>query len=125
MLPAYRPNFAEVSHTTRKADPACFRTTFPNSLRVVDRRLIGRKFWGNFGSLPGFVKVITFASFQDDAKDDSGEAMVIYVCQMNQWPSWKVPKAVVFNLFSSRTPRDTFPLNFVPPKLLVHNSSYT
>jgi hypothetical protein len=24
-----------------------------------------------------------------------------------------------------RTPRDTFPLNFVPPKLLVHNSSYT
>jgi hypothetical protein len=33
--------------------------------------------------------------------------------------------AVVFNLFSPRTPRDTFPLNFVPPKLLVHNSSYT
>jgi hypothetical protein len=34
-------------------------------------------------------------------------------------------KAVVFNLFSPRTPRDTFPLNFVPPKLLVHNSIYT
>jgi hypothetical protein len=33
--------------------------------------------------------------------------------------------AVVFNLFPPRTPRDTFPLNFVPPKLLVHNSSYT
>jgi hypothetical protein len=32
---------------------------------------------------------------------------------------------VVFNLFSPRAPRDTFPLNFVPPKLLVHNSSYT
>jgi hypothetical protein len=32
---------------------------------------------------------------------------------------------VVFNLFSPRTPRDTFPLNFVPPKLLVYNSSYT
>jgi hypothetical protein len=31
-------------------------------------------------------------------------------------------KTVVFNLFSPRTPRDTFPLNFVPPKLLVHNS---
>jgi hypothetical protein len=28
---------------------------------------------------------------------------------------------VVFKLSSSRTPRDTFPLNFVPPKLLVHN----
>jgi hypothetical protein len=27
--------------------------------------------------------------------------------------------------FFPRTPRDTFPLNFVPPKLLVHNSSYT
>jgi hypothetical protein len=34
-------------------------------------------------------------------------------------------RPVVFNLFSSRTPRDTFPLNFVPPKLLVRNSSYT
>jgi len=34
-------------------------------------------------------------------------------------------RAVVFNLFPPRTPRDTFPLNFVPPKLLVHNSSYT
>jgi len=34
-------------------------------------------------------------------------------------------RAVVFKLFSPRTPRDTFPLNFVPPKLLVHNSSYT
>jgi hypothetical protein len=33
--------------------------------------------------------------------------------------------SVVFNLFFPRTPRDTFPLNFVPPKLLVHNSSYT
>jgi hypothetical protein len=32
---------------------------------------------------------------------------------------------VVFNLFSPRTPRDTFPLTFVPPKLLMHNSSYT
>jgi hypothetical protein len=27
--------------------------------------------------------------------------------------------------FPPRTPRDNFPLNFVPPKLLVHNSSYT
>jgi hypothetical protein len=33
-------------------------------LPVVDRRLIGRKFWGNLGSLPGFGKVITFASFR-------------------------------------------------------------
>jgi hypothetical protein len=34
-------------------------------------------------------------------------------------------KSVVFNLFSPHTPRHTFPLNFVPPKLLVHNLSYT
>jgi hypothetical protein len=37
----------------------------------------------------------------------------------------ELPISVVFNLFSPRTPRDTFPLNFVPQKLLVHNSSYT
>jgi hypothetical protein len=36
----------------------------------------------------------------------------------------EVSRSVVFNLFPPRTPRDTFPLNFVPPKLLVHNSSY-
>jgi hypothetical protein len=30
-------------------------------------------------------------------------------------------RPVVFNLFSSRTPRDTSPLNFVPPKLLVQD----
>jgi hypothetical protein len=34
-------------------------------------------------------------------------------------------RPVVFNLFPPRTPRDTFPLNFVPPKSLVHNLSYT
>jgi hypothetical protein len=27
---------------------------FSNSSLVLDRRPIGRKFWGNFGSLPGF-----------------------------------------------------------------------
>jgi hypothetical protein len=30
-------------------------------------------------------------------------------------------KPVVFNLFSAHTPRDTSPLNFVPPKLLVQD----
>jgi hypothetical protein len=33
--------------------------------------------------------------------------------------------SVVFNIFSPRNPRDNFPPNFVPPKLLVPNSSYT
>jgi hypothetical protein len=34
------------------------RITFTNSLPVVERRLSDHKFWGNFGSLPGFSKVI-------------------------------------------------------------------
>jgi hypothetical protein len=45
-----------------------FSITFYNSLPIVGRRLIGRKFWGNFGSLPGFGKVIIFASFQGFGK---------------------------------------------------------
>jgi hypothetical protein len=48
-----------------------FRITFSNSWPVVDRRLIGRKFSGNFGSLPGLGKVVTFASFQWFVKCDS------------------------------------------------------
>jgi hypothetical protein len=41
-----------------------FRKIFLNSLPVVDKRLIGCKFFGNFASLPGFGNVITFAFFQ-------------------------------------------------------------
>jgi hypothetical protein len=48
-----------------------FRITFSNSLRVVDKRLIWRKFWGNFGSLPSFVDFMALASFQDLGKWDS------------------------------------------------------
>jgi hypothetical protein len=39
--------------------------------------------------------------------------------------TYQLTRAVVLNPFSRRTPTDTFPLNFVPPNLLVHNSSYT
>jgi hypothetical protein len=35
-----------------------FGITFSNSLPVVEKRLIGRKFWGKFGSLPDFGNVI-------------------------------------------------------------------
>jgi hypothetical protein len=48
-----------------------FRIIFSNSLPVVDKRLIGRIFWGNLGSLPSFGKVITSASFQFTGKCDS------------------------------------------------------
>jgi hypothetical protein len=40
-----------------------FSTTFSNGLPVVDNRLSGHKFGGNLESLPGFGKVINFASF--------------------------------------------------------------
>jgi hypothetical protein len=42
--------------------------TFSNNLPVVERRLIGCIFWGNFGSLPGFRNVMTFATFKDFGK---------------------------------------------------------
>jgi hypothetical protein len=45
--------------------------TFSNNFPVAERRLIGRKFWDNFLSLPGFGNGMTFASFQDFGKWDS------------------------------------------------------
>jgi hypothetical protein len=47
------------------------RMTISKNLPVVDRRLIRRKFWWNFGSLPGFSNVVNFATFQDFRKWDS------------------------------------------------------
>jgi hypothetical protein len=44
------------------------RITFSKHLPIVDKRLIGREFWGNTGSLTGFSKVMIFASFQDFGK---------------------------------------------------------
>jgi hypothetical protein len=45
-----------------------FSMTFSKSLPVVDKRQIGRQFWGNFGSLSGFGNIVTFASSQDFEK---------------------------------------------------------
>jgi hypothetical protein len=45
--------------------------TFSNNLPVMDKRIMGRQFLGNFGSLPGFGDVMTFASFQGFGKWDS------------------------------------------------------
>jgi hypothetical protein len=45
-----------------------FKITFSRSLPVVGKRLMGRKFLGNVGSLPGFGKAITFAFFQGVGK---------------------------------------------------------
>jgi hypothetical protein len=69
---AWKPNWLALS---RLLSSMCFwiilRMTFSNSLPVVDKRLIGRKFWGNFVSLPGFGNVTTFVSLQDFGKWDS------------------------------------------------------
>jgi hypothetical protein len=48
-----------------------FRITFLNNFPFVDKGLIGRKFWGNFGSLPGFGNIINFTSFQGFGKWNS------------------------------------------------------
>jgi hypothetical protein len=48
-----------------------FRITFSNSLPVVHNRLIWHKFWGNFGSLPGFSNILTCSFIQDFGKWDS------------------------------------------------------
>jgi hypothetical protein len=53
----------------------CFWTilwmTFSKNLSVVERRLIGPKFWENFMTLPGFGNFMIFVSFQDFAKWNS------------------------------------------------------
>jgi hypothetical protein len=54
-----------------------FRITFSNSLPVVDKRLIGRKLWGNLESFLGFGKVIIFASFQIVGKWESRRQWLI------------------------------------------------
>jgi hypothetical protein len=45
-----------------------FQNDFLTNLSVVDRRLNGRKFWGNFEPLPGVGNVVAFTSFQDFGK---------------------------------------------------------
>jgi hypothetical protein len=56
---------------------ACFwivlKNSFSNSLPVVDKKLVGHKFWGNSGYLAGFSRVMIFAFFQGAEK----------------WPSWR------------------------------------
>jgi hypothetical protein len=68
----WKPNWRALS---RPLSSVClwtiFTITFYTGLPVVDKRLIGRKFWGKFGSLPGFHNVITFAFCQGFGKWDS------------------------------------------------------
>jgi hypothetical protein len=66
---ARKPNWLTLSRSL--CSMCCytiFRITFLNNLPVMDKGLIGCKFWRNFGSLPGFSNVINFSSFQDLGK---------------------------------------------------------
>jgi hypothetical protein len=69
---ARKPNWLALSRTLSSLCLwTVFRINFSNSLPAVNKRLIGRKFRGNFGSLPGFDNVMTPASFQDFGKWDN------------------------------------------------------
>jgi hypothetical protein len=45
-----------------------FSISFSYSFPVVDKKVIGLRFWENLGSLQGFGKIVTFAFLQDVAK---------------------------------------------------------
>jgi hypothetical protein len=67
---ALKPNWLTFSEFLSSV---CFcvvhKISFSHSLPIVDKRLIGLKFWGNFRSLPGFCGVTIFASFQGAGSD--------------------------------------------------------
>jgi hypothetical protein len=44
------------------------KISFSNSLPAMDKMLIERKFWGNFGPLPSIGREMIFASFQGAGK---------------------------------------------------------
>jgi hypothetical protein len=71
-----------------------FYTTSSKSLPIVDRRRIGLKFCGNFGSLPGFLP--------RRWKMRQPKAVIKEMCEVNQWPSWKAPAAFVRNAINSQ-----------------------
>jgi hypothetical protein len=80
---ARKPNWLALS---KFLSPMCFwkicRKIFKNNLPVEDKRLIGRKFCGILGSLPGFGKATTLASFQDVGKCESRMQWLI------KWVKW-------------------------------------
>jgi hypothetical protein len=57
---------------------------------VADWDVIGRKFWGNFESLPGFDNLVTFIS--KALKMGHPKA-----CKKHERSSWKTPGALVWN----------------------------
>jgi hypothetical protein len=59
-----------------------YRIIFSKSLPVEGKRLIGRKFCGILGSLPGFTKATTLASFQYAGQCESQMQWLI------KWIKW-------------------------------------
>jgi hypothetical protein len=74
-----------------------FRINFSKSLPVVDRRLIGRKFSGNFGFLAGFARAMILASFQGSRKVTESKAVIKQMGYMNKRSSWKVLETFICN----------------------------
>jgi hypothetical protein len=81
------------------------KMTFSNSLPVMGRRLIGRKFWGNFESLPVFGSVKIFASFQHCRK-------------WNSWKQWLNEWVKCTNGRLGRYLRHSFGMSSIPQAIL-------
>jgi hypothetical protein len=67
------------------------RIAFSNRLPLVEKRLIGRKFWGNFGSFPLFGNIMKCASFRGFGKCDSrrrwlNKCVRCDSCLLGRWP---------------------------------------
>jgi hypothetical protein len=71
-----------------------FRITFSYSWSVMGKRLVGSKFWANFGSLPDLGKIIAVSSFQDDGK---------YGKNKSSWRNWWIPRISTTNDPQKRT----------------------
>jgi hypothetical protein len=68
---ARKPNWLALTWSLTSMCSWTICNIFSKSFPVVDKRLIGLKFWGNFGSLPDFSKVMIFVSLQDFGKCDN------------------------------------------------------
>jgi hypothetical protein len=103
---ARKPNWLSLSrHLSSMCFWNIFRNTFSKSLRFMDRRPMGRKFWGNIGSVPGFGNVTTFASFQGFGKWESRRQW------LNKWVKFT-------NGRLRRCPRHSFGMPSIPQAFL-------
>jgi len=76
---------------------------------MAKKRLLRRKFRGNFGYLPGLGKaVVIFASLQHDSKCDSLHTCTKGLAERCLWSSFSLSKCLRFNKFHYVTRSDSF-----------------